>query len=96
MQRILNGHDQIKNVYSVLLVKNGKLALEDKLSGKSDDDEENVELFPETESQVYGTSQDIGGFKLKFVKNRESDINHFVLHCAPQFAFMSIPFDKIK
>ena len=67
-----------------------------KLFGKSDDDEEKVELFPETESQFYGTSKDIGGFKLKFVKNREGDINQFVLHCAPQFAFMTIPFDKIK
>ena len=67
-----------------------------KLFGKSDDDEEKVELFHETESQFYGTSQDIGGFKLKFVKNREGDINQFVLHCAPQFAFMSIPFDKIE
>jgi len=67
-----------------------------KLFGKNDDDEEKVELFPETESQFYGTSKDIGGFKLKFVKNREGDINQFVLHCAPQFAFMSIPFDKIK
>ena len=67
-----------------------------KLFGKSDNDEIKVELYPETASQFYGTSSDIGGFKLKFVKNRESDINQLVLHCAPQFAFMSIPFDKIK
>lgn len=66
-----------------------------KLFGKSDDNEK-VELFPETESQFYGTSKDIGGLKLKFVKNREGDINQFVLHCAPQFAFMSIPFEKIE
>ena len=66
-----------------------------KLFGKSDD-EEKVELFPETESQFYGTSQEIGGFKLKFVKDQMGDINQLVLHCAPQFAFMSIPFDKIK
>ena len=66
-----------------------------KLFGKSDD-EEKVELFPETESQFYGTSQEIGGFKLKFFKDQMGDINQFFLHCAPQFAFMSIPFDKIK
>ena len=67
-----------------------------KLFGKSDNDEIKVELYPETASQFYGKSPDIGGFKLKFVKNREGDINQFVLHCAPQFAFMSIPFEKIK
>jgi CubicO group peptidase (beta-lactamase class C family) len=66
-----------------------------KLFGKSDD-EEKVELFPETESQFYGTSQEIGGFKLKFVKDQMGDINQFILHCAPRFAFMRIPFDKIK
>ena len=67
-----------------------------KLFGKSDDDEEKVELFPETDSQFYGISKEISGFKLKFVKDQKGDINQFVLHCAPQFAFMSIPFDKIK
>jgi len=66
-----------------------------KLFGKSDD-EEKVELFPETESQFYGTSKEIGGFKLKFVKDQMGDINQFILHCAPRFAFMRIPFDKIK
>ena len=66
-----------------------------KLFGKNDD-EEKVELFPETESQFYGTSKEIGGFKLKFVKDQMGDINQFILHCAPRFAFMRIPFDKIK
>ena len=33
MQRILIGHDQVKNVHSVLLVKNGKLALEEYFYG---------------------------------------------------------------
>jgi CubicO group peptidase (beta-lactamase class C family) len=72
------------------------MRIEDKLFGKSDDDEEKVELFPETESQFYGTSQEIGGFKLKFIKDQMGDINQFVLHCAPRLAFMRIPFDKIK
>ena len=71
------------------------MRIEDKLFGKSDD-EEKVELFPETESQFYGTSQEIGGFKLKFVKDQMGDINQFVLHFAPRFAFMTIPFEKIK
>ena len=71
------------------------MRIEDKLFGKSDD-EEKVELFPETESQFYGTSKEIGGFKLKFVKDQMGDINQFVLHFAPRFAFMTIPFEKIK
>ena len=33
MRRILNGHDQFKNVHSILLVKNGKLALEEYFYG---------------------------------------------------------------
>jgi len=71
------------------------MRIEDKLFGKSHD-EEKVELFPETESQFYGTSKEIGGFKLKFVKDQMGDINQFVLHFAPRFAFMTIPFEKIK
>ena len=66
------------------------------LFGQSDDDEEKIKLLPETESQFYGTSKKIGGFKLKFVKNQKGDINQFILHCAPQFAFMSIHFDNIN
>jgi CubicO group peptidase (beta-lactamase class C family) len=60
------------------------------------DDEEQVELFPVSESQFLGTSKDTGGFKLKFVKNQKGDIIQFILHFAPQFALMSIPFDKTK
>ena len=67
-----------------------------KLFGKSDNDEIKVELYPETASQFYGTSPDIGGFKFKFVKNQRGNVNQFFLHCAPRFASMTIPFDKIK
>jgi hypothetical protein len=44
----LKGHREIIFV-EVMRVGN-------KLFGKSDDEEEKVELFPETESQFYGTS----------------------------------------
>ena len=67
-----------------------------KLFGKSDNDEIKVELYPETASQFYGTSSVIGGFKFKFVKNQRGNVNQFFLHCAPRFASMTIPFDKIK
>jgi len=67
-----------------------------KLFGKSEDEEEKVELFPETESQFYGTSKEIGGFKVKFIKIQKGNINQFILYCAPRFAFMTIPFEKIK
>jgi CubicO group peptidase (beta-lactamase class C family) len=68
---------------------------DNRLYGRSGD-EEDVELFPVSESQFFGTSKDIGGFKLKFVKNQKGDIMQFVFHFAPQFSLISIPFDKIK
>jgi CubicO group peptidase (beta-lactamase class C family) len=68
---------------------------DNRLYGRGDD-EEQVELFPVSESQFFGTSKDIGNFKLKFVKNKKGDIMQFVVNFAPQFAYMSIPFDKNK
>ena len=68
---------------------------DNRLYGRGDE-EEQVELFPVSESQFFGTSKDTGSFKLKFVKNQKGDIKQFILHFAPQFAFMSIPFDKTK
>ncbi len=68
---------------------------DNRLYGRGDD-EEIAELFPETENQFFGTSKDIGSFKLKFVKNQKEDIIQFILHFAPQFTLMSIPFDKTK
>lgn len=66
-----------------------------KLYGHSND-EDIVELYPETENLFFGTSKDIGGFKLKFAKNKKGEITNFLLDFAPQFALMSIPFDKNK
>ena len=68
---------------------------DNKLYG-SGDDEDIVELYPETENQFYGTSKDTGGFKLEFVKDQKGDVANIMVHFAPQFALMSIPFDKIK
>jgi CubicO group peptidase (beta-lactamase class C family) len=68
---------------------------DNRLYGRGDD-EEQVELFPVSKSQFFGASKDIGSFKLKFVKNQKGDIMQLVLNFAPQFAFMSIPFDKTK
>jgi CubicO group peptidase (beta-lactamase class C family) len=68
---------------------------DNRLYGRSGDEKE-AELFPVSENQFFGTSKDIGSFKLKFVRNQKGDIIQFILHFAPQFAFMSIPFDKTK
>jgi CubicO group peptidase (beta-lactamase class C family) len=68
---------------------------DNRLYGRGDD-EDIVELYPETENQFFGTAKDIGGFKLKFVKDQKGDVTKFVLDFAPQYALMKIPFDKIK
>ncbi len=68
---------------------------DNKLYGRGDD-EDIVELYPETENQFSGTSKDTGGFKLQFVKDQKGDVANFLIHFAPQFALMSIPFDKIE
>jgi CubicO group peptidase (beta-lactamase class C family) len=68
---------------------------DNRLYGRGDD-EEQAELFPVSESQFFGTSKDIGSFKLKFVKNKKGDIIQFVVNLASQFALISIPFDKTK
>jgi len=66
-----------------------------KLYGRSND-EDAVELYPVAENKFYGTSEDIGGFKLQFVKNQKGEIANFLLHFAPQFSLMKISFDKIR
>ena len=68
---------------------------DNRLYGRSDD-EEIAELFPEAVNQFFGTSKDIGDFKLKFAKDQKGDITRFVLNFSPQFSYLSIPFDKIK
>jgi len=66
-----------------------------KLYGRSND-EDPVELYPVVENKFYGTSEDIGGFKLQFVKDPKGHVTHFMLQFAPQVSLMSIPFDKVK
>jgi CubicO group peptidase (beta-lactamase class C family) len=68
----------------------------DRFYGRSDDDEEKAELLPETENQFFGTSKNIGDFRINFVMDDKGEVNHFILHFARQFAFLSVTFDKIK
>ena len=68
---------------------------DNRLYGRGDD-ADIVELYPETENQFFGTSKDIGDFKLQFVKNQNGEIANFLIHFAFQFALTSIPFDKKK
>ena len=68
---------------------------DNKLYGRGGDDDI-VELVPETENRFSGTSKEIGGFKLEFVKDQKGDVANFLFHFAPQLALMSITFDKNK
>ncbi|MBC8179552.1 serine hydrolase [candidate division KSB1 bacterium] len=68
----------------------------DSLFARRDNEEEKVELFPETNTHFFGTSKDIGGFFIDFKKDDKGDISHFVLQFARQFNFVKVPFDKIK
>jgi CubicO group peptidase (beta-lactamase class C family) len=70
--------------------------LKDKRLYGYSDDEEIVELYPTAEDKFFGTSKDIGGFNLQFVKDQKGDVANFLLQFAPQFALMRIPFDKVK
>jgi CubicO group peptidase (beta-lactamase class C family) len=81
-------HDGQTETVNVILKDN-------RLYGYSDD-EEIVELYPTAENKFFGTSKDIGGFKLQFVKNPKGDIANFLLQFAPQFSLMRVPFDKVK
>jgi hypothetical protein len=81
-------HDGETETVNIILKDN-------KLYGSSND-EEVVELNPTAEDKFFGTSKDIGGFKLQFAKDQKGDVANFLLQFAPQFALMRIPFDKIK
>ncbi len=81
-------HDGQTETVNIILKDN-------RLHGYSND-EEIVELYPTAENKFFGTSKDIGGFKLQFVKNPKGDIANFLLQFAPQFSLMRVPFDKIK
>ena len=66
-----------------------------KLYGKGGD-EDIAELYPESENEFFGTSNDIGGFKLQFNRDQKGVVNNFLLQFAPQFSLMRISFEKIK
>jgi len=68
----------------------------DRLYGRRGYDEEKAQLFPETENQFFGTSKDIGDFRINFVMDDRGEVNQFILHFARQFVFLSLPFIKVK
>ncbi len=82
---------QEKEPITVVIFREG-----DRLFGRSNEDEEKAELFPETENQFFGTSKDIGDFRINFVKDDNGEVNHFNLQFAREFVFLGIPFAKIK
>ncbi len=82
---------QEKEPITVVICREG-----DRLFGRSNEDEEKAELFPETENQFFGTSKDIGDFRINFVKDDNGEVNHFNLQFARKFVFLGIPFAKIK
>jgi len=49
-------------------------------------------LFPETETQFFGTSKEIGDFQANFFKGKKGEIKHFIV----QVGFGIWQFDKIK
>ena len=55
-------------------------------------DGEKGELFPETETQFFGTSKEIGDFQVNFFSDKEGNIKHFIVHVG----FGIWKFDKIK
>ena len=55
-------------------------------------DEERGALFPETETQFFGTSKEIGNFQANFFKNKNGEIKHFIV----QAGFGILQFDKIQ
>lgn len=65
------------------------------LYGRSQANEEKAELFPVTETQYFGTSQDIGDFRIDFIKSADGGMNDFNLQFARRFVLISLPFKKI-
>jgi len=49
-------------------------------------------LFPETETQFYGTSKEIGDFQANFIKDKKGEIKHFIV----RVGFGIWQFNKIK
>ena len=63
----------------------------DLLFFRSSDDEKG-ELFPESETQFFGTSNEIGDFQVNFYKDKKGKIKHFTI----QVGFGIWQFDKIE
>ena len=84
-------YTQEKEPITVIIFREG-----DRLYAKRNDDEERAELFLEAENQFFGTSKDIGDFRINFVTDDNGEVNHFNLQFARQFVFLSAPFAKIK
>ena len=55
-------------------------------------DQETGVLFPETETQFFGTSKEISDFQANFFKDKKGEIKHFIV----QVGFGIWRFDKIK
>jgi hypothetical protein len=55
-------------------------------------DGEKGELFPETETQFFGASKEIGDFRANFFKDKKGEIKHFIV----QVGFGIWQFDKIQ
>lgn len=55
-------------------------------------DQETGVLFPETETQFFGTSKEISDFQANFFKDKKGEIKHFII----QVGFGIWQFDKIK
>ncbi len=55
-------------------------------------DQGEEELFAETRTRFFGTSEDIGDFQVEFVKDQKGAISHFVV----QVGFGFWQFNKIK
>jgi len=81
-------HDGQTEIVNIILKDN-------RLHGYSND-EELVELHATAENRFFGRSKDIGGFKLQFVKDGNGEVFNFLLHFAPQFGLLRVPFDKVE
>ena len=47
-------------------------------------------LFPETETQFYGTSKEIGDFQANFFKDKKGEIKHFIVQVGFGKQFMRL------
>jgi hypothetical protein len=83
--------EENKETITVTIFREG-----DRLFARRDNEEEKVELFPETNVQFFGSTEDIGDFLINFEKDDKGEISHFLLQFARRFIFVEAPFTKIK